>query len=275
VLSRSKSSSNRSSRIGQLILPALIIAFSGCWGSSEPQPEQEAKEIKSGDNTDLRDEPEAKLLRESKKLYQSGMFTIARESLATLKDRYPMGAYATFAEIKHADTYFFNREYNQAAKFYEAFLTSHPASAEIPYVKLQAARSHVSSARDQGRDRQPWERGLTLYDEVAKSYPGTEYASVAASERIPVIEELAAYDREIIEYYRSQGNQAAVAERAKNYQQRWGSRLPADSPLALTPLETDAAAPLPSATPTTDELIPSTSPESIVAIPPLEMQDAP
>jgi hypothetical protein len=110
---------------------------------------------------------------------------------------------------------------------------------------------------------------------VAKSYPGTEYASVATSERVPVIEELAAYDREIIEYYRGQGNQAAVAERAKNYQKRWGSRLPADSPLALPPLEADAAAPLPSAAPKADELIPPIPPESIVAIPPLEMQDAP
>lgn len=153
------------------------------------------------------------------------MYTVARDSLASLKDRYPLGGYATFAELKHADSYFFNREYNEAARAYETFLKNYPGNSATPYVKLQAARAHVASARDAGRDRQPWERALAMYDELVAELPGTSYYRIAVEERVDVINELTAYDREIIEFYRNQGNRAAVAAREKRFAERWGARL--------------------------------------------------
>jgi len=207
-------------------LAFVVATQSGCWGSgSEPEPEPEAKEIKADKDSLSTEVPEAELIKLSKKLYQVGMYTVARDSLASLKDRYPLGAYATFAELKHADSFFFNREYNEAAKSYESFIKNYPGSSDLPYVKLQAARSHIASARDAGRDRQPWERGLTIYDELVSNYAGTSYADIARTERVAVVRELTAYDREIIDFYRKQGNQAAVEAREKRFNERWGSRV--------------------------------------------------
>jgi outer membrane assembly lipoprotein YfiO len=192
--------------------------------SSDVEPEPEAKEIKTDKDTPSTDASEAELIKLSKKLYQVGMFSVARDPLASLKDRYPLGAYASFAELKHADSFFFNREYNEAAKAYENIIKNSPASPEIPYVKLQAARSHVASARDAGRDRKPWERGLEIYDELVSVYSGTAYGEVASEERAKVVEELSSYDRVIVEFYRKQGNLAAVEAREKQFNERWGSR---------------------------------------------------
>lgn len=203
----------------------LIASLSGCFGSSDPTPEPEAKELRANDDPLATEVPEAELTRLAKKLYQVGMYTVARDSLASLKDRYPMGAHAAFAELKHADSFFFNHENDQAAKLYEDYLKNHPASPEAPYVKLQAARSHVASARTSGRDRHPWERALVMYDEVVTSYAGTSYADVARIERMGVIRELSAYDREIIEFYRKNGNTAAVEDRERRFSERWGARL--------------------------------------------------
>lgn len=209
-----------------LIALVSILLQLGCsTKSSDVEPEPEAKEIKTDKDTPSTDASEAELIKLSKKLYQAGMFSVARDSLASLKDRYPLGAYANFAELKHADSFFFNREYNESAKAYENIMKNSPASPEIPYVKLQAARSHVASARDAGRDRKPWERGLEIYDELVTGYPGTNYAEVASEERAKVIEELSAYDRAIVEFYRKQGNLAAVESREKQFNERWGSRL--------------------------------------------------
>lgn len=210
-------------------LAAAAIMLAGCWSSSapdsEPEPEAEAKELKTSKDPLSTEVPEAELVALSKKLYQVGMYTVSRDSLASLKDRYPLGAYATFAECKHADSYFFNREYNEAAKAYENIIKNYPGSPDLPYVKLQAARAHVASARDAGRDRQPWERGLAIYDDIVAGYPDSSYAAVAHNERALVVDELAAYDREIIEFYRSQGNQPAVDAREKQFAARWGARL--------------------------------------------------
>lgn len=214
----------RSFTVSCLIL-SLAVFQSGCSSSSDPEPEPEAKELKTGKDPLSTEIPEAELVKLSKKLYQVGMYTVARDSLASLKDRYPLGAYANFAEVKYADSFFFNRDYNEAAKAYDSIIKNYPGSPDLPYVKLQAARSHVASARDAGRDRQPWERGLTIYDEIVSGYPGSAYAELAKVERSKVINELSAYDREIIEFYRREGNQAAVDAREVRFKERWGARL--------------------------------------------------
>jgi len=208
-----------------LQVAALISLLGGCFGGSEPSPEPEAKELRTTEDPLATEVPEAELTRLAKKLYQIGMYTVARDSLASLKDRYPLGAHASFAELKHADSFFFNHENDQAAKLYEDYLKNHPGSPEAPYVKLQAARSHVASARTSGRDRQPWERALVMYDDVVATYAGTAYADVARTERMAVIRELSAYDREIIEFYRKNDNMPAVQERERRFSERWGARI--------------------------------------------------
>lgn len=206
---------------------ALAILCSGCWSSSESEtgPDMEPKELTTEKDPLTTEVPEADLVRLSKKLYQVGMFTVARDSFSSLRDRYPLGAYSTFAEVKLADTYFFNREYNEAAKSYETFLKNFPGNSDTPYVKLQAARSHIASAKGGGRDCQPLERGLALYDEVIKEYPNSAYQTLAESERTPVIKSLSEYDREIINFYAKLENEAAVKDREQRFNDCWTSRL--------------------------------------------------
>lgn len=205
---------------------ATALSIAGCWGSGDTdvEPDLEPKELTTKDDALTTEVPEFDLVRLSKKLYQVGMYTVARDSFSSLKDRYPLGAYSTFAEIKLADTYFFNREFDDAAKSYESFLKNFPGHVDAPYVKLQAARSHIASSRGGGRDRQPLERGLALLDEIGKEYPGTAYADIARDERMPVVTQLSSYDAEIIEFYKKLGNEAAVKDREQKFQARWGSQ---------------------------------------------------
>ena len=221
-------------RYGQTVIPfgALLLTLSGCWGSSdsEVEPDLEPKELTTKSDALTTEVPEFELVRLSKKLYQVGMYSVARDSFSSLKDRYPLGAYATFAEVKLADTYYFNREFNEAAKSYDSFLKNFPGHVNSPYVKLQAARSHIASSRGGGRDRQPLERGIALFDELIKEHPNTAYAQLARQERTPVVEQLASYDSEIIEFDRKLGNTAAVQDREQKFQARWGSQVKGSTP---------------------------------------------
>lgn len=226
--------------------PALLLAFlplllTGCflWPSAsdsdepvEVQEEQEAaaedsqaKEIKPSDGTLSTEAPEQELIRSSKRLYQAGLYSVAQDSLNAIRDRYPLGAYGSWAAIKAADAHYYNGEFDKAAKLFEEFLKNYPGSPDTPYVKLQAARAHLASAKGRGRDRQPLERSLTLFDELAHDYPHTPYAILARSERTPALEDLVAYDRFIIDFYRKKENSAAVTAREQLFDQRWGARI--------------------------------------------------
>jgi outer membrane assembly lipoprotein YfiO len=217
------------------------MALMGCWStSSSPEPDEaateegedgEAKELSAGDSSakESDNKPQAELARIAKRLYQSKMYSVSRDSLQSLGNQGASGAYRAFAEVKLADSYFFNGEHNEASKRYEEFAKNYPSSAEVPYAKLQAARSYLALARGAGRDRKPLESALVLFDDLVKRYPDSDYGAIAAQARVPVIKELAAYDQGIIDFYERLGNTAAVAERKRAFDTQWEDRLRATS----------------------------------------------
>lgn len=205
------------------IFPFLALApmCLGCSSSSDtPKPEKEPVELQmhKGLSTDA---PESDVFRAAKHLYEAGMYSVAKDSFDTIRDGFPLGAYATFAAIKSADCLFFNRDFIGAGKAYEDFLKSYPAGPEAPYVRLQAARSYIISNRGVGRDRVPLERALVLLDQVIKDSPGTGFAEIAQKEKDEVVRRLSEYDMFVIKFYEKQDNQAAVEARKKLYAAKW------------------------------------------------------
>jgi outer membrane assembly lipoprotein YfiO len=208
------------------------------------------KEIKAKDAIDDDMGPEGDILAEAKQLYEAGMYSLARDKFQSIKDRFPLGAYGQFSELKVADCYYFNSEFNEAAKFYEGYLKSYPGSPDSPYIELQAARAHVHSAGGgTGRDRQPLERALAIYDGIVEKYTGSEYSFAAERERAPLVDQLAAYDRLIIDFYKQRGNTAAVEAREQLFSERWSRRLQmareqereAETPLDELPTTSDSS----------------------------------
>lgn len=207
-----------------LLLGGFSSLFLGCSSAVDKNIDPPAVELRPKTSALATEAPEGELANLSKRLYQASMYTVARDSLNSLKDRYPLGAYATLSELKYADSFYFNGEFAEAALQYEGFIRNHPGSAEAAYAKLQAARSQAHAAKSDGRDRIPWKRALTLYDELIQNHFNSPLAQTARAERKAVVNELQAYDREIIAFYKKVGNQQAVEARRKLFTKSWASR---------------------------------------------------
>ncbi len=207
-----------------LLLGGFSVLFLGCSSAVDKNIDPPAVELRPKTSALATEAPESELANLSKRLYQASMYTVARDSLNSLKDRYPLGPYATLSELKYADSFYFNGEFAEAALQYEGFIRNHPGSAEAAYAKLQAARSQAHAAKSDGRDRTPWKRALTLYDELIQNHSNTPLAQTARAERTAVVNELQAYDKEIIAFYKKVGNQQAVEARRKLFTKSWASR---------------------------------------------------
>ena len=72
------------------------------------------------------------LIQEGMDAYQQKKFARAIEVFQTLKDRYPYSQYAILAELKLADSYYLNKDYELAATSYKDFERLHPANEVIP-----------------------------------------------------------------------------------------------------------------------------------------------
>jgi outer membrane protein assembly factor BamD len=167
------------SQISSLLL-LILLAFSSCSSSSAPDPdsEQDAKEIKAKTKSSL-DLPELELFSNAKRQYQSGLYSVSRESFGAIKDNYPTGPYAEYSELKVADTHFENSDYQSAGLAYEEFTKNRPASSALAYAFLRAARSFELASAGIGRDPTPLQKALELYNSLIENYPNSVYTPAA------------------------------------------------------------------------------------------------
>ena len=215
----------RHNRIGTLPRSSFLLALavsgallSGC--SSKPKASPEPTEIPLGDVTAV-DTPEEQLFAEAKNYYATELYSVARESFKSLATSYALGAYAEFAEIKAADSYFEMNEFDTARGMYEEFMKSRPASRSLPYVTMRAGRSFHLSHRGIGRDPQSLERALELYDTLINRYPSSIYADSARIYRNEVLRDLERSERVVADFYARRSNQRAVSAREELIAQKW------------------------------------------------------
>lgn len=197
------------------------ILLSGC--SEKAKPEPKLAEIPTTTEKLALDTPEAELYREGKRLYELGLFSVARDQFEAIKNGYPTGAFTEFAEIKSADCLFQMQDYPGAAGLYEDFAKNRPLSSSTPYILVMAARSHHLSSNGVGRDPAPVEKAVEIYDQILRDYPSSPYRSSIETWKSEAQQEVAATERTIVDFYAGRKKEKALAERQRLYEIRWAS----------------------------------------------------
>jgi len=231
----------------------LLAGISGC-STTEPEPPAEAVEVKSKAASTV-DAPEAELLYAAKRLYAAGLYSVAIENFESLRNGYPQGPYAEFAEIKVADGHFELREYDLAVQTYEGFLKDRPASTTLPYAMLRAGRSYHLSFKGLGRDTAPLVKALEWYDRLIATYPDSVYALTGRQFRIEVIDQLAESDLMIAEFYRKADELRAAEARENQYREKWSPIIATLQPKVVTVSRGSAVDKLAGAQPVSSELV--------------------
>ena len=194
-----------------------LLLLGGC---SATTPENEATEVTKASLT-VSAAAQLQLLKDAQESYEKELYTVARENFEKLRNSYPLGPYAEFAEIKIADSHYVQGQYSSAAAKYENFVKEHPASASLEYALIMAARSFQLSNRGIGRDPSSLNRALEFYNRVITDFPLGVYKQDAAQFRIETMVLLAQHERKLLEYYRRNNSEAAYSSRLSEFKIRW------------------------------------------------------
>jgi outer membrane protein assembly factor BamD len=199
----------RAAGIRWLVLGLLLLGLGGCgWFSSDTKKEQ------------LEGSADA-LIQDGLDFYQRGSYEKAVEAFQTLRDRYPYSQYAILAELKLADSYYLNKDYELAATGYKEFERLHPANEVIPYIIFQQGMSYFKQMPTVDRDQSRTYLAVQEFNRLIKSFPQSEYVPQAKANRDLALKNLATHEFLIGEFYFKQGNcQAAMGRFAwidKNY----------------------------------------------------------
>lgn len=204
-------------------LLAVCLVLCQCWGSSKTE-EPKATELVPPEANRI-DAPQDSLFQEGKRLYSSGLHKVAKDSFVSLKNSYPIGPYAEFAEIKAADSEFELREYASAALLYEDFVKNHPGSEATPYMLLQAGLSHLFSSRGVGRDITTLEKSHEHLSKLIELYPGSPYFDTAKRYKLEIEQKMAESEALVRDFYKKQNKTKAYEARQRYYDEKWGNIL--------------------------------------------------
>lgn len=192
-----------------LILGALLSALAvGC----QSTPETVFEEVKPA--PELYAEGEEVLAGTSLLgLYTRVDYPKAIGIFQSIIDNYPYSEYAVEAELRIADAYFADHQFEEALSYYRDFADLHPEHAEVPYTIYRSALCHEAQMQGIARDQTATRSALVFLDTLLVRYPHSEYAQEAEPLWRKLQVHLAESDEAVADFYRGRDEYEAAAER--------------------------------------------------------------
>jgi outer membrane protein assembly factor BamD len=116
-------------------------------------------------------------------LSQKKKFDQAIECFEIFKSRFPESNYALDAELKIADSYFQNKEWQLAAESYALYAKLHPSSPKADYAYYRAGLAYQKQLpKKVDRDMTSLDKSEDNFAMVFRRFPDSPYAKMAQTE---------------------------------------------------------------------------------------------
>ncbi len=127
----------------------------------------------------LEERPPKEVMQEGINLFQKGKFDEAMKIFQYVRDTHPFTPYAVLAELKLADAYYYNSDYESALAAYQDFEKLHPKNENIPYVLYQIGLCYFNRILSIDRDQTMTKEALSAFKRVISEHPESHYAKRA------------------------------------------------------------------------------------------------
>ena len=156
--------------IFSILLLALTISLSGCatlgeWfgfdGSSTVQQSPESLAVEGMDD------------------FNVGSYHSALEKFEEILDRFPFSPEAMLAELKAADSHYYQDHFLEAKVLYQQFEERHPTNEAIPYVMFQIGMCDFARTDRIDRDTSGAKDAIQSFSRLLRAYPDSPYTNEA------------------------------------------------------------------------------------------------
>jgi outer membrane protein assembly factor BamD len=151
-----------------------------------------------------RKEPE----RTPQAAYEDGMRLLEKkkyersaEAFRKFKEDYPLSTYTPLAELRLADSLYFDKNYAEAIVQYEEFKKLHPVHPEISYAIYQIGMCHFRQMLTIDRDQTVTEKALEQFRYVVENFPQNKYTPDAKTKMQLCQRQLADHEFSIGHFY--------------------------------------------------------------------------
>ena len=152
----------------------------------------------------------------AKERLDSGRTLEAAALFDEVERQHPYSPWARRAQLMSAFSYYVARDYTKAIQSAQRFLSIHPGNKDAPYAYYLIALSYYEQISDVSRDQKITGQAKQALTEVARRYPGTDYAKDAQLKVDLVNDHLAGKEMTIGRYYQRSGKWLAATLRFRN-----------------------------------------------------------
>lgn len=145
--------------------------------------------------------------------YENGLYEEAEVSFKSIMDEYPLSREAIEAELMLGDTYYVNERYDEAGASYTAFQAFHPSHPKADYALFQKGMSHFKDVLSVDRDQTKTKTALFAFEDLAKFYPESPYASRSKEVVVFLRTRLAGSEMYVGRFYYKTGNYKGALRR--------------------------------------------------------------
>lgn len=156
-----------------VVLLLFSLSLTGC-GSLWPFGSKNKEEVF---------EPAESLIAKGMKDYKVGNYTDALKSFQEVIDRYPFSPQAVLAELKAADSHYYNGKYREAKELYQSFEERHPSNEAIPYVMFQIGMCDYARIDRIDRDATGANEAVESFSRLLRAHPDSPYTHEATARR--------------------------------------------------------------------------------------------
>lgn len=183
-----------------LLISVLLLSLS-CSGKKEVKPEETF-------------DPEKSIARASD-LIDNKEYEDARRILLEVKNRDLTKKYAPLAQLKIADSYVKEEEYDLGVEEYKKFLEMHPDHKDASYAQYQIAMTYFVQIESPERGYGAAAKALEEFEKLKRMYPRNPYREVIELRIDKCKTTMADYEFTVAEFYFNKGSYQSALGRYK------------------------------------------------------------
>jgi len=131
-----------------------------------------------GDSTTIQ-QSASSLAVEAMEEYNVGKYYKAIEKFQEIMERFPFSPEAMLAELKAADSHYYQEEYPEAKVLYQEFEDRHPTNEAIPYVMFQIGMCDFARTGRIDRDTSGARDAIESFSRLLRAFPNSPYTDEA------------------------------------------------------------------------------------------------
>jgi len=155
------------------------------------------------------------------RLLEKKKYERSAEAFRKFKEDYPLSTYTPLAELRLADSLYFDKNYAEAIVQYEEFKKLHPVHPEIPYAIYQVGMCHFKQMLTIDRDQTVTEKALEQFRYVVENFPQNKYTPDAKTKMQLCQRHLADHEFTIGHFYYRMGHYKAALSRFEEIQKKY------------------------------------------------------